>query len=503
MIVWPRSSLRAERRVGVNPWEDLGMSRTRAGDRICLACRVTALSQYNPDPLCSVCARASRDTSGIVPTWLWDSEPMRAALARVDLAAVVAIFRAASGLSQMELGNLVEGWSQSLVSLTERGLRDTLYDIRKLLAFADAVGMPRTALLPLVLGEPDGILERDNTVALRGGDAVDMDRRTFTALAGGLAASALLPPPARVDQGHVRYLQATVTRLGTQHRTVGGGALLPEALRYFGQARRMLDESDHTAAIGRELLVVTADLGITSASFAYDANNQALARQLYGDAALLAEGAGDSAQRAHVYAALAHQCIYLARVTGHQGYAREALRFADRAAEAARHEPSPALHVAISMRQALAHARLGDDVAFRSAITTARRELDRGSHDADSTWARYVNHSDVTGYEAMGRAHLGAPAQAVARLYQAVLDDTANSHRTQVYYRALLAGTLVQAGDLDQAISHGLMILPDLGPLTSGRMLRELRPVREAAGAAGAVEFCDRFDTAARALSSV
>jgi hypothetical protein len=27
-------------------------------------------------------------------------------------------------------------------SLTERGLRDTLYDIRKLLAFADAVGMP-------------------------------------------------------------------------------------------------------------------------------------------------------------------------------------------------------------------------------------------------------------------------------------------------------------------------------------------------------------------------
>jgi hypothetical protein len=33
----------------------------------------------------------------------------------------VAIFRAASGLSQLELGNLIEGWSQSLVSLAERG----------------------------------------------------------------------------------------------------------------------------------------------------------------------------------------------------------------------------------------------------------------------------------------------------------------------------------------------------------------------------------------------
>lgn len=72
------------------------MSRMRAADRICLACRVTTLSQYNPDPLCSACERASRDTAGIVPTWLWDSDPMREALARVDIPAVVAIFRAAS-----------------------------------------------------------------------------------------------------------------------------------------------------------------------------------------------------------------------------------------------------------------------------------------------------------------------------------------------------------------------------------------------------------------------
>ncbi|MGH3697243.1 MAG: hypothetical protein ACRDRX_25215 [Pseudonocardiaceae bacterium] len=208
------------------------MSRVHAGDRIRLVCRVTALSRYNPDPLCSVCQRACRDTAGIVPSWLWDSEPMRAALARVDIPAVVAIFRAAAGLSQLELGNLVEGWSQSLVQ----------------------------------------------------------------------------------------------------------------------------------------------------------------------------------------------QGTCLARYTGCRDHAREALRFAGRATEAARYEPSPALHALISLRQALAHAQLGDDVAFRSAITTARRELDRGPHDADST-------------------------------------------------------------------------------LTSVRVLRELRPVRDAAGAARQ-EFCDRFDTAARALSA-
>lgn len=100
------------------------MSQT--GERICLACRSTTLSRYNPEPLCAPCARASRDCAGIVPTWLWDSPPMRAALARVDIPAFVAIFRAAAGLSQMELGNLIEGWSQTLVCMTEQGKRETL-----------------------------------------------------------------------------------------------------------------------------------------------------------------------------------------------------------------------------------------------------------------------------------------------------------------------------------------------------------------------------------------
>jgi tetratricopeptide (TPR) repeat protein len=480
--------------------------KRRAGDRICLACRVTALSQYNADPLCSACERASRDSARMAPTWLWDSDPMREALARVDIPAVVAIFRHVSGLSQMELGNLVEGWSQSLVSLTERGQRDTLYDIRKLLAFTDAVGMPRIALLPLILGQSNAILESDNTVPLQGVDTVDMDRREFTTLAAGLAVSALVPAPTRAngaDRAHVRYLQSILTRLRTQDRTVGGGALLSQALRSFAYARTILDESDHTAAVGHALLVVTADLATQSAWFAYDANKQPLARRIYREAVLLADSAGAGEQRVRVYANMAQQSIHLARVTGHQGFAREALRFTNRAVDAARHEISPALQALISLRQALAYAQLGDDVAFRSSITTARCELDRGPHEADPTWTKFVSHSEITGYEAMAKAQLGAPDQATL-LYQAVLDDADRSPRDLAYYRALLAGILVQAGDYDEAISHSLTLLSDLGTtMTSVRVLRELRPVRDAAGAADDAEFCDRFDTVARALSTV
>jgi hypothetical protein len=474
-----------------------------AGDRRCAACRVTVLSRYNNDPLCAACHRASRDAAGIVPSWLWDSAPMRQALARIDLPAFVVILRSTTGLSQLELSNLVDGWSQSLVCRTERGLRESLYDIRKLLAFVDAIGMPRAALVPLILGHPDATLAGDGDRALEDVDTGDVDRRKFTTAAAGLAASLALPVPARVDRAHVRYLQATLARLKSWDHTVGGGALLPEALRHFTRARRMLDESDHTAAVGRELLVVAAELGNDTAWFAFDADNQPLARRLYEEAALLAESAGANEQRVHVYANMVQQCSYLAQQTGRPSFAREALRFGDRAADAVRHEPSPALHALVALRRSRAHAQVGDESAFRSTITTARRELDRGPHDADPAWMAFVRHSEITGAEAVGKAQLGAPAQAV-RLYQDVLDDATRSPRDQAWYRARLAGALVQAGDLEQAIAHGLTVLPDLGTrLTSGRVLQNLRPVRAAANAAAAADFCDRFDAASRALRAV
>jgi transcriptional regulator with XRE-family HTH domain len=144
------------------------MTSTRDGSvpgrRICAGCRVTRLSRYNPDVLCGSCVRAARtppgDTaaassvSGQVPEWVWDSPLLRAALARTDLGAVMAISRVAAGLSQLQLAQIA-GCSQSTIWRIEAGKRQSLYDIRELLRFADVIGMPRRALLPLILGDHD------------------------------------------------------------------------------------------------------------------------------------------------------------------------------------------------------------------------------------------------------------------------------------------------------------------------------------------------------------
>ena len=480
-----------------------------ARDQVCPSCRLTSLSRYSSDPLCAACLCASRGGGRPAPAWLWDSPPMRRALAGLDVGAAIAILRAATGLSQLDLANLVEGWSQSTVSLIERGRRDSLFDVRELLRFADAVDMPRRALLPLILGDPDAIPGGDDGLELAGG--LDVDRRSFNAMAAGLTVGAVLPAirvPARIDMAHVRYLRACLNQVRNHYQDAGGGAALSEALRQFTRARAMLDESDYTDSVGRHLLVVTAELGEAAGWAAYDRDDQPLARHLYGEAELLAGGSGDAVVAVHVYADLAQQSTYAARVTGRRGVARESLRFANRAAEIARHEPSPRLHALIALRQALAYAELGDELAFRSQITTARRELERGEHAADPPWAMFVSESEITGYEALGYEAIGRTQKIsggrATALYRRVLEDPRRSASDQVYYRARLAGALLNDGDVKLAITEGSAILPSMagGRMTSARSLAEMRPLRAAAEQAAAEEFCARFDAAVHAVAA-
>src|ERR1035441_3227664 len=93
------------------------------------------------------------------PLWLFDSPLLRQALAQMNMPGVPAIVRAACGLSQRDLAAIV-GWSPAALSYYERGVRDGMFDIRTALQFADAVGMPRAALLPLVFADRVSELER-------------------------------------------------------------------------------------------------------------------------------------------------------------------------------------------------------------------------------------------------------------------------------------------------------------------------------------------------------
>jgi hypothetical protein len=423
------------------------------------------------------------------PSWLFDSPLLRQALAEVNLSAVPGIVRAACGVSQKDLATMV-GWSEAVLSYYARGIRDGMYDVRTVLQFADAVGMPRAALLPLVFADAEAGL------AAGAGDGTGTEPgRPGT---GGLAA---VSAPRRASGSHVRYWQACADVLYARDRSVGGAVLLPLAMQQWRRARLAARE-DAVGEAGSQLLAAAGELALCTGWIALDAEQLPLARPLYEQARELADGAGDAVLGVH---ALANQSMLhaeLARTGPSRERARQALRLAFQAQDEGRYLPVPRLHALIALRHASAASLLGDKAVFQKAVAQARLELDRGPEDgAPPEWLRFVDRTEITGTEARGWLDLGDPGRS-ALLHRQVLACVL-SPRDRAGYGAGLADALLKQGARQDAITAATDVLPALEHrVTSVRCLSRLRLVRQAAASTpGGEEFCARFDAVEQALA--
>ena len=465
----------------------------------CPACRTGQLSRRG-EPLCPACTQAAQKTVPW-PLWLFDSPLLRRALAQLNVPAVPAIVRAACGLSQRDLAGIV-GWSPAALSYYERGQRDAVFDIRAVLQFADALGMPRAALLPLILADPDASL----AAGAGSGTGMDVDRRGFGGLAAGAAAAVILPAasaPPGVSSSHLRYWQACANALYVRDRVVGGTALLQPALRQWQRVRQAVKVPGNASQTGCQLRGTAGDLALCTGWIALDGGNLPLARSLYGEARQLAAGAGDTLLAVHTLTNLSMLWAEMARTGPSREPARQALQLAFQAAEEGRYLPMPRLHTLIALRHASAASLLGDKAAFGAAITRARRELDRAPRDSDPPeWLRFVDETEITGVEARGYLNLGEASRSTL-LYRRVLEGELSA-RNRVSYGAGLADALLRQGARRDAVTAALDVLPALeGGVTSIRCLNRLRLVRLAAGTTtGAEEFCARFDAVERALAA-
>lgn len=371
------------------------------------------------------------------------------------------------------------------------GLRNERYE----LLYARALGIPPdglvggiaapgvSSLLPVVGGEDgeDPVKRREFGVA------------ALWALAGTFVSSGGVQGPVPVE--HVCTLRRVVAELWSRDRQVGGSALLAEAKGYYLTARGWLDAGTYSAAVGADLVAVTAELAACAGFIAFDAGDQLTARSLLTESLILS--GSNALLSSHACALLAMQSSSMSSSTGRVGLARDALRLLDQAGQIARHEPSAKLHAVVAMRRSVAAALLGDGQGARRYLDGARRELDRGDHPSDPAWFAFVSPAEVTAHEAMGAVPLGQ-AERAAGIFRDVLSDQSVSARNRVFYSARLAGALEAAGDHREAVTTGLGVLGDLERgIRSGRTLKLLKPIRERAPRGD--EFAARYDKLAMA----
>lgn len=454
----------------------------------CPVCRTGMLARRG-DPLCPTCAKAAQEMAP-QPLWVFDSLLLREALAQVNLAAVPAIVRAACGLSQRELAGIV-GWNPATLSYYERGHRDGMFDIRTVLQFADAVGMPRAALLPLVFADTFAGL----AIGTEDGTSMKpLTSRGCGALPPSLPAVSMLRG---VTPSHLHYWQACVDVLYARDRSVGGTFLLPLAVQQWRRARAATGDGS-SGETGCQLHAVAAELALCTGWIALGGGQLPMAKLLYEEARELATVSGDVVLRVHV---LTNQSMLYAEMA-RRGSARHALRLAFRAQHECRCLPMPRLHALIALRHASAASLIGDKAAFQGAIIQARRELDSGPQGDPPEWLRFVDHAEIAGVEAHGWLNLGDPIRS-AQLYRQVLESVL-SPRNRASHGAGLADALLNQGARQGAITAAMDVVLALEDgVTSMRCLDQLRHVRQAAASTpGAEEFRARFDAIQRHLAT-
>ncbi|WP_280254094.1 helix-turn-helix transcriptional regulator [Nocardia abscessus] len=428
---------------------------------------------------------------------VWTTPQFRKLLAEGRPGQALALVRREMGLSQADFGALLH-WDRTHAGRVERGEVGTIFDIRELVRAADALGIPRSALLPLLLAAPD-----TGTIDYGGGEGVDdVDRRQFglaatiTAVAGVSIPPSKAAEPIRVGAGHVTYIRVLTQRLWEHDNQRGGGGVFDYAARQYASVRRLLDSRSYGHRLGAELVSATGWLSNTVAWLARDSNRLGTARRQLTESVLLAEQCGDNALLAAALGDLANLAA------SSPASFTEPVRLARRSTELVRGIPSARMNALKAAEEATAYAAVGDQQEFDRAMARVWREADRGLDNPDDpAWLEHVNEAELHAHEARGLRMLGHHDRAAELCLESVAHRS-YFPRDEASYRAYFAAALTGLGDTTAAITeaHAALTLLE-GPVNSPRLLAELRPVRVAATRTrgdDAEHFRLRFDALAR-----
>ena len=418
-------------------------------------------------------------------------EPVRRALAGYDFGYVFRAVRRAAGLTQQDLGDLLE-LDQDRISRIERGERQ-LRDITIIARVASRLGIP-PALLGFDTGaatvettgtgdrrEVDWVKRRDfpqlvAAIALGVGvDALDLDRLAALLPAGPAALTTTQVGAADVEA----IEQATAVLRGWQF-TCGGGLARSTAVAQLRSVLPLLDTAS-TPAVHERLLVATADLGMVAAWTNYDVERHDEARRLWVIALSVAREAEDPAATdliVKLLLAMTHQALHLRRP-------QEALSMVQLGygAGASRSQPvsaSTASHLA--SHQAWCHGALGDARACDRALGQAVENFTLADPAKAAPWAAHVNAAELAAQQGHARYTLSLAtddsshaARAVPLLQEAVDAYGPTYTRSRAVNLPGLAGAHVLTGDRDTAVHIGHHAVEEITALASPRAYDRLR----------------------------
>lgn len=272
----------------------------------------------------------------------------------------------------------------------------------------------------------------------------------------------------RVGQEDLDRLATNRVQLKALDNRIGGAAALPLLTSYLRRDVVPLLHGRYTDATGRRLMAVTAQLVLDAGWAAYDVNAQPFARRCMLAALRLAETAGDRLFGGRALAALAHQALHLGR-------RREAFDLASAAALGTSSVAGPHAVAMFEAMVACAAALLDELARCESALSRADAALDRADREPDPpSWLDF-DRGGLAGHAARAYRDLRRTGRARRFAEEAIESCRADHARTKVQRQAILATTLVHAGEIEHACAIGHDLVDHAEPLRSGLVLTDVR----------------------------
>lgn len=398
-----------------------------------------------------------------LPDGFW-SEPATVAVLRARPRSLGRLFELVcrrAGASQTQIGVEV-GMAQPEVARYVSGARRA-QDIDVLERVADGLGMPDAARALFGLAPSP-----------THGEQVDVKRREFLMATGaalvGVTAGLTVAPGTRLGASDVARLRGELAELYALDDAAGGAAAFERSLAQATSARHVLDSASCGPTVERDLQVLTGELVEMAGWSAFDLGRHGEARQLFGEALTLAHVSESGPLATLVMASMSLQCSAV-------GAGREAVRLARAAQRAARPFGSARLLSLLAAREALGHARCGDEAEASAALARSESLLD-DADDPGQEWLAFWGPADFHGAVAGVHQRVGH-LEVAERSVRAAIEATPERYaRNRAGYLAQLAEVLAHRCEPVAAARVAVSAASvDVGSERVTGRLRGLRPL--------------------------